>query len=121
MTTIKQLPLVLAITGASGSIYGLRLLQYLLETKQPVELIISRGALKVMQEELDLSFKDNLQNGILSYLNLAPEAPLTLHHEDNCGASIASGSYHTQGMAVVPCSLGSLGSLAAGLTGNLIQ
>jgi 4-hydroxy-3-polyprenylbenzoate decarboxylase len=127
--TENKLPFVLAITGASGSIYGLRLLQYLLEIEQPVELLISKGALCVMKEELDLDFGSIDQpeafiSRVLSYLSLPVDLPdhvaLRLHRLDNYGASVASGSYRTMGMAVVPCSLGTLGAIASGLTESLI-
>jgi flavin prenyltransferase len=117
----RQLPFVLAITGASGSVYGLRLLQYLLEINQPVELLVSRGALQVMREEMGLTFGEDLKTELIKYLSLPAESPLTLHRLDNYGASVASGSYRTMGMAVAPCSLGTLGSIAAGLTESLIH
>lgn len=115
------MPFVLAITGASGSIYGLRLLQYLLEIEQPVELLISQGARQVMREEMDLDFSLDLKSELITYLSLPARCPLTLHRTDNYGASVASGSYPTCGMAVVPCSLGTLGAIAAGLTESLIH
>jgi flavin prenyltransferase len=115
------LPFVLAITGASGSVYGLRLLQYLLEVQQPVELLISRAAIQVMKEEMDLSFGDQLKSELISYLSLPTSSPLILHDLGDYGASVASGSHRTQGMAIVPCSIGTLGALAAGLTENLIH
>lgn len=117
----RQLPFILAITGASGSIYGLRLLQYLAEIKQPVELLISKGALAVMREEMHLNFADDLKPELLSYLELPANAAITLHRLDNYGASVASGSYRTRGMAIVPCSLGTLGAVASGLTESLIH
>lgn len=117
----KSLPFVLAITGASGSVYGLRLLQYLLEIEQPVELLVSRGAQQVMKEEMDLEFGDDLPGGLLKYLSLPKESPLLMHRLDNYGATVASGSYKTLGMAIVSCSLGTLGSVASGLTESLIH
>ena len=117
----EKLPFVLAITGASGAIYGLRLLQYLLEAGQPVDLAVSRAAVRVMLEETDLDVGGDLQTGLIKYLSLPTESPLKLHSLSDYGASIASGSYRTRGMAVVPCSLGTLGALAAGLTENLIH
>ncbi|MBY0550986.1 MAG: UbiX family flavin prenyltransferase [Candidatus Obscuribacterales bacterium] len=117
----NSLPFVLAITGASGSIYGLRLLQYLVESNQPVELLVSRGAQTVMKEELGLVFSpDNLRNELLQYLELPLDAPVVLQRMDDYGASVASGSYRTRGMAIVPCSLGTLGAVASGLTEKLI-
>lgn len=117
----SRLPFVLAITGASGSIYGLRLLAYLLATGQDVDLAISAGAVRVMHDELDLDLGSDLKAALSDYLNLPSASSLRLHDPGDYGAAIASGSYRTRGMAVVPCSLGTLGALAAGLTDNLIH
>ncbi len=118
----SKLPFVLAITGASGSIYGLRLLQYFAEVAQPVDLVISKAALRVMSEEMDLVFREeSLKSELTSYLSLPKTAPLNLYGLCDWGAAIASGSYRTKGMAVAPCSLGTLGALAGGLTENLIH
>lgn len=118
----SDLPLVVAITGASGAIYGLRLLQYLMEVGQPVDLLLSSAALRVMQEEHDLILQggDTLSD-LLHYLELPESSPVKLHPLNDYGASVASGSYRTRGMVVLPCSLGTLGALASGLTQNLIQ
>ena len=116
-----NLPFVLAITGASGAIYGLRLLQYLMEINQPVDLLVSKAALRVMLEEHDLVPGEDVKGGILKFLSLPDTVPVNLHTLGDYGASVASGSYRTRGMAVVPCSLGTLGALAAGLTANLIH
>lgn len=118
----SKLPLVLAITGASGAVYGLRLLQYLLEQNQPVDLLVSRAALQVMKEENDLIFDgEDLLSGLLNYLEVPKESPVRLHKLTDYGASVSSGSYRTLGMAVVPCSLGTLGALANGMTENVIH
>jgi 4-hydroxy-3-polyprenylbenzoate decarboxylase len=116
----RKLPFVLAITGASGSVYGLRILQYLLEIEQPVELLVSRGARTVMKEELGLEFGEDLQAELINYLSLPSTSPLSLHRIDDYGASVASGSFRTIGMAVVPCSIGTLGAISSGLTESLI-
>lgn len=117
----SSLPFVVAITGASGSVYGLRLVQFLLSRGQPIELLVSRAALMVMKEENDLVFGENLKEELLKHLALPNDVPLTVHSLNNYGATVSSGSYRTRGMAVVPCSLGTLGALAAGLTENLIH
>jgi 4-hydroxy-3-polyprenylbenzoate decarboxylase len=114
-------PFVLAISGASGAVYGLRLLQYLLEMGQPVELIVSRAAMQVMREENDIILGDDIKQGLMEYLKLAQDVPLNLHRLNDYGASVASGSFKTKGMAIVPCSLGTLGAVAHGLTENLIH
>jgi 4-hydroxy-3-polyprenylbenzoate decarboxylase len=117
----KTLPFVLAITGASGAIYGLRLLQYFMDISQPVDLLVSRAALQVMREENDLILGDDQVAALAEFLGLSPAAPFTLHKLTDYGASVASGSYRTRGMAIVPCSLGTLGAVANGLTENLIH
>jgi len=117
----RSLPFIVAITGASGSVYGLRLVQFLLQQNQPIELLVSKAALMVMKEENDLTFTDNLKEELLEHLALPADVPLTVHPLNNYGATVASGSYKTRGMAIVPCSLGTLGALAAGLTENLIH
>jgi len=120
-TASKSLPFVLAVTGASGSVYGLRLLQFLLECGEPVELLVSKAALMVMKEEVDLDLGADLKAGLLRYLSLPADSPVVLHGMGDYAATVSSGSYRTRGMAVVPCSLGTLGALAAGLTENLIH
>lgn len=117
----SPLPFVLAITGASGSVYGLRLLQFLLGVNQPVELIVSSAARQVMQAENDLDLGEDASVALLRHLKLASDVPLTVHRLNDYGASVASGSYKTKGMAIVPCSLGTLGAVANGLTENLIH
>lgn len=120
-TVPGTLPFVLAITGASGSIYGLRLLQFLLETGEPVELLVSGAAHQVMREENDLILGEDTRSDLLRLLSLPEDSPLTVHDLKDFAATVSSGSYRTRGMAIVPCSVGTLGSVAAGLTENLIQ
>ncbi|MBZ0189730.1 MAG: UbiX family flavin prenyltransferase [Candidatus Obscuribacterales bacterium] len=124
----RPLPIVLAITGASGACYGLRTLQFLLSTGQPTELLVSKAALKVMEVEHDLVLgkepegkADNLKKGLLTHLKLSEDAPVKLHDLADYAAPVASGSFRTRGMAIVPCSIGTLGALACGLTENLIH
>jgi flavin prenyltransferase len=119
MTDYIELPFVLSITGASGCIYGLRMFQYLIETNVPVDLLVSKAARQVMSEEMDLNFGEDILPGMLNYLSLPLGVPVKLHDQENYGSPIASGSYRTRGMAIVPCSLGTLGAIAAGLAENL--
>ncbi len=103
-------PYIVAMTGASGSVYGVRLLQALSEAGVSVELVISDTAKIVMKEEL---------GGAARF----PEASRLLHiHEfKDFTAPIASGSYPTEGMVIIPCSMGTLGAIASGLSQNLIH
>lgn len=117
----SELPLVVAITGASGAIYGLRLLQFLIEQGQPVDLLVSKAAVRVLYEEHDLELGSDILSGLLNYLKLPDTVPIKFHSLSDYGASVASGSYRTRGMIVLPCSLGTLGALAHGLTENLIH
>jgi len=90
--SVRSLPFVVAITGASGSVYGLRLVQFLLSKNQPIELLVSKAALMVMKEENDLVFGENLKDELIKHLNLSEDVPLTVHSLTNYGASVASGS-----------------------------
>jgi len=120
----KELPVVLAITGASGAIYGLRMIQYLVSVKQPLELVLSKAAIRVMQEEHDLKIdasKDALEN-IFHFLDIDKNCKtVKLHDLHDYGATISSGSYKTRGMVILPCSAGTLGALAHGLSENLVH
>ena len=102
-------PYVIAMTGASGSVYGVRLLQVLSEMSIPVELVISDTAKIVMREELG------------SEALFAQGDTLHLHDFHDFTASIASGSYPVEGMVIIPCSMGTLGAITSGLSQNLIH
>ena len=106
--------LVLAITGASGVVYGVRALE-VLAGRGPVSLIVSRGARKVVEHE-----------GLVGGLSL--DAVLEAHRdriqvfeEADVAAGPSSGSHPTDGMAIVPCSMNTLAAIASGATGNLIH
>ncbi len=107
-------PYVVAITGASGAIYGVRLVEVLAGQKIPVELVISDTAKIVMKEELGIEniTQSNLGGWILG---------IPIHDFHDFTAPIASGSYPTEGMVIVPCSMGTLGAIASGLSQNLIH
>lgn len=107
-------PYVVAITGASGAIYGLRLLEVLAAQKVPVELVVSDTAKIVMKEEIITG--DSHQKGDRRSMNACH-----LHDFHDFTAPIASGSYPTEGMVIIPCSMGTLGAIASGLSQNLIH
>lgn len=112
-------PLVIGITGASGAVYAQRLLQVVLEAGYEVHLTMSDSATHVFREEVG-SFID-LNHFDPAALVEAPTDRLHYWHWKDFSAGIASGSFRTRGMALVPCSMSTLGSLAAGITNNLIQ
>src|SRR5205823_1489212 len=114
--------LVLAMTGASGAPYGIRLLEVLLRAGRTVHLTISPAAVQVLQQELDRTV--NLEQFELrDLLGETALGPGTVHYHDyrDFRAGIASGSFLTAGMVVCPCSMGTVAAIAHGLSQNLIH
>jgi 4-hydroxy-3-polyprenylbenzoate decarboxylase len=102
--------LIVAITGATGSVYGVRLLQYLRDRPDvETHLMVSDAGVLNLYQELDMSRKD-----VESLANV-------VHNVRDIGASIASGSFQSEGMIIAPCSMKSLASIAHGLSDNLIS
>lgn len=115
--------LVVALTGASGSVYGVRLLHVLLAAGRTVHLVISPAAVEVLKEErsavLDLNhFDPEVLLGPAHGLDIAQ---LHYHHFRDFQAGIASGSFLTGGMVVCPCSMGTVAAIAHGISENLIH
>jgi 4-hydroxy-3-polyprenylbenzoate decarboxylase len=111
--------LTVAITGASGSVFGQQLLTVLDEETavSKIHFITSANALRVLAEEMQLSGRNALAEKLLG----RPSAKIEQHDENDIGASIASGSYPSSGMIVLPCSMGTLAGIANGLAQNLIE
>jgi 4-hydroxy-3-polyprenylbenzoate decarboxylase len=112
--------ILVAVTGASGSIYGLRLLSALLARPAVVHLMVSRAGSRVMAHETDCG------GNILDYLKssgtaLHPEAELKQWDPEDLFAPPASGSFRHMGMAVCPCSMKTLGAVASGMSDTLIN
>ena len=112
--------LVVAITGASGSPYGVRLLDVLLRAGRTVHLVISPAATQVMERELDVTVDLTHFDPTLLLKN-ADLSTLHYHHYRDFSAGIASGSFRTAGMAVCPCSMGTVAAIAHGTSENLIH
>lgn len=115
---MADLPLVLGITGASGAVYARRLLDVLLRAGREVHLCISDSAAQVCRAELALTI--DLEQFDASLLTTAPTERLHYWRNGDFSAGIASGSFRTAGMAIVPCSMSTLAAIASGLTTNLI-
>ena len=101
---------IVGVTGATGTIYGVRLME-LMRTDPEIEihLVMSKSAKLTLKMEHDLE---------LEYINgLAHE----VHDPGNIGATISSGSFHSEGMIVAPCSVKTMSNIAAGNTGDLIS
>jgi len=100
--------LIVAITGASGVIYGKRLLEVLQKKKIETHLIISKAAEKIIEHELEATKKD--------IEKLASQ----VYSVDDLTAPIASGSFKTDAMIIIPCSMKTLAGIAHGYAENLI-
>lgn len=112
--------LIVGITGASAVIYGVRLLEVLAKQEDiEVHLTISKSGARALWEELQIEV--DIDNFRLESLIGVDIKQVIYHHESDIGASIASGSFRTEGMIVVPCSMGTVASIAAGISRNLIQ
>jgi 4-hydroxy-3-polyprenylbenzoate decarboxylase len=111
--------LTLAITGASGSVYAIEMLRALDADDRiaHVDLVISPSAMRVLAEETAVQGRNSL---VEKLLGRASTKVHLLAHED-IGAPIASGSYPSDGMIVLPCSMGTLAGIAHGLAANLIE
>lgn len=116
-------PLILAFTGASGAPYGLRLLQCLLEAGRGVQLLVSKPARMVLKLESGLALParaGDAKRVLLEHLDVAGEG-LELFGEEEWTAPPASGSAINGGMVICPCTTGTLCSVAAGTSRNLIE
>ena len=112
--------LIVGITGASGVIYGVRLLEVLTQLDAfEIHLTISDSGSRALWEELQI--RVDLDNFNLESLLSNLSDKVVYHHQSDIAASIASGSFRTEGMIIAPCSMGTVGSIAAGISRNLIH
>ena len=100
--------LIVGISGASGVIYGVRMLDALRELGVESHLVVTRAALLTLSQETDLSADD-----------LMGRADVT-HRLNDVGATIASGSFRTMGMVIAPCSVRTMSEIATGVTSTLL-
>jgi flavin prenyltransferase len=103
------LPLIVGISGASGAIYGVRLLEALHANKIPAHLIVSKSAAVTLKAEADLSVDQVRMLAGATYQNT------------DMGAAISSGSFKTRGMVIIPCSIRTLSDIAYGTTDSLLS
>ncbi|MEG2498822.1 UbiX family flavin prenyltransferase, partial [Brevundimonas sp.] len=100
--------MVVGISGASGVIYGVRVLDALKEMGVESHLVISRAALLTLSQETDLTPDDVTQRASV------------VHKIADVGATIASGSFRTMGMIIAPCSVRTMSEIATGVTSTLL-
>ncbi|MBW2163695.1 MAG: UbiX family flavin prenyltransferase [Deltaproteobacteria bacterium] len=105
-----QDPILLAITGASGSIYSLKIIEILKNLDQEVHLIVSRAGEQVSRIEIK-------EDGFQTLIQTAH----TVYSPDNLAAAPASGSSKWKAMIIIPCTMGTMASIAHGFSQNLIH
>lgn len=113
---------VVVITGASGSVYGLRLVEQLLGAGEAVTLIATKAGREVMAYETGFTMPEaaaGAADAVARFLEATPSTALRVVDEDDLFDAAASGSARIDGMIVCPASMGFCGSVAAGLASNL--
>ena len=117
-------PLILGITGASGLIYAVRALKYLLTADYKIELVASKSTYMVWQSEQNIRMPvEPVQQEQFwqQQAGVETRGKLRCHPWGDVGANIASGSFRTLGMIVIPCSMSTVAKLAAGLSSDLLE
>ena len=114
--TSPRHPVVLALTGASGAPYGVRLLEVLARQRVPVWLIPTSHGMRLLREECGIDTLDALRAA-----TGGDWASITAFPDDDRGALPASGSQRTHGMVVCPCSMGTVAAIAGGTSRSLVE
>ena len=113
-----DLPIILAITGASGAPYGVRLLEQLLVARRRVQLVVSSHGLRLLRTESDVGSIETLRERVGSN---GWDRLVTLFDDGDRGAAPASGSALNAGMVICPCSMGTLSAIAVGASRSLVE
>jgi len=118
MASRDDLPIVMAITGASGAPYAVRLLEQLLAADRQVWLIVTSHGLRLLRTELELDSVDALRQrvGVDTWRRL-----VTVYDDADRGAAPASGSARNAGMVICPCSMGTLSAVSIGASRSLVE
>lgn len=117
-------PLILGVSGASGLIYAVRTLKYLLAADYALELVASKATYMVWQAEDNVRMPpESIQQEQFwrARCGVLDSGKLVCHPWGDVGANIASGSFRTLGMLVIPCSMSTVAKLAAGLSSDLLE
>ena len=115
---MTELPMVLAITGASGAPYAVRVLAALAHHRAPVWLVISGHGWRLLAEECGITDLDGLKRATAGDSDWAS---ITVFSDDDRGAKPASGSQRTAGMLICPCSMGTVSAVAHGTSRSLVE
>jgi flavin prenyltransferase len=123
-SALSTYPLILGVTGASGLIYAVRALKFLLKADWAIELVASKSTYMVWQAENNLRMPlEAVQQEQFwrQQAGVETQGKLCCHPWGDVGANIASGSFRTAGMVIIPCSMSTIGKLAAGLSSDLLE
>src|SRR3954463_7558875 len=115
---MSERPLVVAITGASGAPYAVRLLQSLVAAERPIQLIVSSHGLRLLRTETDIDSIDALRDRVGS---LRWDQWVKCYDDNDRGAAPASGSALNAGMVICPCSMGTVAAVAMGTSRSLVE
>ncbi|MGK7914751.1 MAG: flavin prenyltransferase UbiX [Prochloraceae cyanobacterium] len=121
---MKNKPLILGISGASGLIYAVRALKFLLEADYAIELVASKASYMVWQAEQNVRMPPEPEEQELFWreqTGVDRLGKLRCHRWSDVGANIASGSFRTMGMIIIPCSMSTVAKIAAGLSSDLLE
>lgn len=117
-------PIILGISGASGLIYAVRALKFLLEANYTIDVVASKATYMVWQAEQNIRMPpepEQQEQFWREQAGVATAGKLRCHRWGDVGASIASGSFRTLGMLVMPCSMSTVAKIAAGLSSDLLE
>jgi 4-hydroxy-3-polyprenylbenzoate decarboxylase len=114
----ETLPTVVAVTGASGAPYAVRLLECLAAAGRPVWLIVSGHGFRLLRTELEIADLAELRERVGAG---AWDRSVTVHNDTDRGAAPASGSARTAGMVICPCSMGTISAIAHGTSRSLVE
>jgi flavin prenyltransferase len=118
MISQPDLPIVMAITGASGAPYAVRLLEQLVAADRSVWLIVTSHGLRLLRTEMDIDSVDGLRTrvGVDAWRRL-----VTVYDDADRGGAPASGSARNAGMVICPCSMGTLSAVSIGASRSLVE
>ena len=113
---MKPHPVVLAVTGASGAPYGVRLLEVMARNRVPVWLVTSTHGMRLLRDECGIGSLDELRSATGGDWSSVTSFP-----DSDRGALPASGSQRTRGMVICPCSMGTVAAIAGGTSRSLVE
>lgn len=114
---------IIGITGASGAIYGMRLIEECLKAGHEIYLTITKSGRIVIKEELNMDLDLNvemIEDRLLDYFKVSKDV-FTYYDIDHISSAIASGSFRTDGMIIAPCSMATVSAIAHGSSNNLLE